>query len=451
MTANVTAPGPAGLHGEIVLPGDPDYDTARAVYNAQHDRHPAMVVRAADLADVTAAVRHAQDHDLLLAVRGGGHSIAGFSTCDGGMVLDLGGLRGIRVDPAARTARRGRVHLGRPEPRTHAFGLATTGGIVHHRDRRADPRRRDRPPRPALRPHCGQPDLGRPGHRRRRVPDLRRRPRRELFWARGGGGNFGIVTSFEYRLHPVADVLGGPTFYPLDGEVMRGYRRLIADAPDELGAILGITLAPPLPFVSEHWHGRPACVVLTCFSGPAGADAQVRARLAALGPVIGHHVARMPYPAANTLFDDLLPAGLHHHWTGQFATDLSDGAIGVHLEYGAHVPCLETATLVFPIDGACHRVAPDATAFAHRDARFAIGLGASFPDPADAPVNIAWTRDYDAALQPFSQGGGYVNFLSSDDPALLAPNYRRNLDRLVAVKRRVDPHNLFRGNHNIVP
>ena len=454
VTANVTAPGPAGLHGEIVLPGDPDYDTARAVYNAQHDRHPAMVVRAADVADVAAAVRHAQDHDLLLAVRGGGHSIAGFSTCDGGMVLDLGGLRGIRVDPAARTARaEAGCTWADLNHATHAFGLATTGGIV------------------STTGIAGLTLGGGIGHLARRCGltvdnlisadlvtadgefltcDADRDA--ELFWAlRGGGGNFGVVTSFEYRLHPVADVLGGPTFYPLDGEVMRGYRRLIADAPDELGAILGITLAPPLPFVSEHWHGRPACVVLTCFSGPAGADAQVRARLAALGPVIGHHVARMPYPAANTLFDDLLPAGLHHHWTGQFATDLSDGAIGVHLEYGAHVPCLETATLVFPIDGACHRVAPDATAFAHRDARFAIGLGASFPDPADAPVNIAWTRDYDAALQPFSQGGGYVNFLSSDDPALLAPNYRRNLDRLVAVKRRVDPHNLFRGNHNIVP
>ena len=260
-----------------------------------------------------------------------------------------------------------------------------------------------------------------------------------------------MVTSFEYRLHPVDQVLGGPTFYPLDGEVMRGYRRLIAETPDELGAILGITLAPPLPFVTEHWHGRPACAVLTCFSGPSTRDAEVRARLAALGPVIGQHLTRMPYPTINTLFDDLLPPGLHHYWTGQFATDLTDGAIGVHLQYGARVPCLETATLVFPIDGACHRPAPDATAFAHRDARFATALGASFPDPADAPANIAWTRAYDAALKPFSQDGGYINFMSGDDPALLAPNYRRNLERLVAVKRRVDPGNLFRCNHNIAP
>ena len=452
VTARVTEPVPAGLRGEIVLPGDPGYDSARAVYNAQHDRHPAMVVRAADVADVIAAVRHARDHDLLLAVRGGGHSIAGFSTCDRGMVLDLGALRGIRIDPASRTVRaEAGCTWADLDHATHAFGLATTGGIV------------------STTGIAGLTLGGGIGHLARRCGlvvdnlvsadlvtadaefltcDADRDP--ELFWAlRGGGGNFGVVTSLEYRLHPVDQVLGGPTFYPLDGEVMRGYRRLIAEAPDELGAILGITLAPPLPFVTEHWHGRPACAVLTCFSGPSTRDAEVRARLAALGPVIGQHLTRMPYPTINTLFDDLLPPGLHHYWTGQFATELTDGAIGVHLQYGARVPCLETATLVFPIDGACHRVAPDATAFAHRDARFATALGASFPDPADAPANIAWTRDYDAALRPFSQDGGYVNFMSGDDPAMLAPNYRRNLERLIAVKKRVDPGNLFRCNHNI--
>jgi FAD/FMN-containing dehydrogenase len=442
------------VRGEIVRPGDPGYDEARAVYNARHDRRPALVVRAAGVADVIAAVNHARERGVPLAVRGGGHSIAGFSTCDGGLVLDLGPMRGIRVNPAARTVRaEAGCTWADLNHATHAFGLATTGGIVSSTG-------------------IGGLTLGGGlGHLARQcgltidnlrsadvvtadgtflICDAEREP--ELFWAlRGGGGNFGVVTSFEYSLHAVADVLGGPTFLPLDGDVMRGYRKLVAEAPDELGAILAITLGPPLPVLPERWHGRPLCVVLTCWSGPAELDNDVRARLAGVGPVLGQLVQRMPYPAINTLFDALLPKGLHHYWKGQFGGDLPDEAIDVHLEFGAQVPCLETATLVFPTDGACHRVAPNATAFAHRDARFATGLGASFPDPADTDRNIAWTRAYDAALAPFSQGGGYVNFAAEDDQARVPADYRSNYDRLAAVKRRYDPGNLFRRNHNIIP
>jgi FAD/FMN-containing dehydrogenase len=444
----------AAVRGEIVRPGDPGYDEARAVYNARHDRRPALIVRAAGVADAIAAVNHARERGLPLAVRGGGHSIAGFSTCDGGLVLDLGPMRGIRVDPATRTVRaEGGCTWADLNHATHAFGLATTGGIVSSTG------------------IAGLTLGGGLGHLARRCGltidnlrsadvvtadgtfltcDAEREP--DLFWAlRGGGGNFGVVTSFEYGLHAVADVLGGPTFLPLDGDVMRGYRKLIAEAPDELGAILAITLGPPLPVLPERWHGRPLCVVLTCWSGPAELDDDVRARLAGVGPVLGQPVQRMPYPAINTLFDALLPKGLHHYWKGQFGADLPDEAIDVHLEFGAQVPCLETATIVFPIDGACHRVAPDATAFAHRDARFATALGASFPDPADTDRNIAWTRAYDAALAPFSQGGGYVNFVAEDDQARVPADYRSNYDRLVAVKRRYDPRNLFRRNHNISP
>ena len=442
------------LRGEVFRPGDPGYDQARAVYNAQHDRRPALVVRAAGVADVIAAVADARDRGLPLAVRGGGHSIAGFSTCDDGLVLDLGPMRGIRVDPVTRTVRaEAGCTWADVNQATHAFGLATTGGIVSSTG------------------IAGLTLGGGIGHLARRCGlaidnlvsadvaaaegafltcDAERNP--DLFWAlRGGGGNFGVVTSFEFRLHPVADVLGGPTFYPLDGDIMRGYRRLIATAPDELGAVLGITLGPPVPFLPERWHGRPLCVVLTCWSGPEDGDASVHAWLREIGPVLGQFVQRMPYPVINTLFDELLPKGLHHYWKGQFGTDLSDAAIDVHVEYGAQIPCLETATLVFPVDGACHRVAPTATAYAYRDATFATGLGASFPDPADTERNVAWTRAYDAALRPFGMGGGYVNFLSRDDQASVRATYRGNYDRLVAVKRRYDPGNLFRHNHNIAP
>jgi FAD binding domain/Berberine and berberine like len=442
------------VRGPIVQPGDADYDEARKVYNAMHDRRPALIVRATGVADVIAAVTFAAHHGAVLAVRGGGHSVAGHSTCDDGVVVDLRGLRGLRVDPERRTVRaEGGCTWGDLNHATHAFGLATTGGIVSTTG-------------------IGGLTLGGGlGYLARRYgltcdnlisadvvtadgsfvtcSDERER---DLFWAiRGGGGNFGVVTSFEYRLHPVADIFGGPTFYPLDGDVLRSYRDLVAEAPEALGALFGLTLGPPLPFLPERWHGRPVAVVLTCWSGSADQDDRVRARLASLGPVLGQHVGRMPYPVINTLFDDLLPAGLHHYWKGTFATDLPDGAIEVHVEYAARIPCLQTATLVFPIDGACHRVPPEATAFAYRDATFATALGPSWPVPADTEPNIAWGRAYYEALRPYSEDGGYVNFMSADDQYRVRADYGRNYARLVEIKRRYDAKNLFHLNQNIAP
>jgi hypothetical protein len=401
---------------------------------------------------VIAAVNLAREHRLPLAVRGGGHGIAGFGTCDDGLVLDLGGLRGIRVDPRRRSAR--------AEPgctwadlnhATYAFGLATTGGIV------------------STTGIAGLTLGGGLGHLARscglscdnllaadvvtadgrlRTCDQDRNP--DLWWAlRGGGGNFGVVTSFRYRLHPVADVLGGPTFLPLDGEVLRGYRELVADAPEALGAVAAITLAPPAPFLERRWHGKPVVAVLACWTGPAEAGEVQLRRVQALGPVLGDAVRRLPYPAINTLFDELLPPGLRHWWKGHFTRDLPDEAIGVHLEYGSRVPCPETATLLFPVDGAVHRVGAEETAFAYRDARFATGLGPSWPDPADDQRNLAWGRAYDQALRPFSLEGGDVNFMAGEDQ--VPATYRHNYRRLVEVKRRYDPDNLFRVNHNVHP
>ncbi|MFF5208986.1 FAD-binding oxidoreductase [Streptosporangium sp. NPDC000396] len=442
------------VHGDIVQPGDPGYDTARRAYNAMHDRHPALVLQAADASDVLAGVNLARQRGLPLAVRGGGHAVAGYATCDDGLVLDLGRMRGVRVDPERRTARaEGGCTWADLNHATHAFGLATTGGIV------------------STTGVAGLTLGGGMGYLSRRcglacdnlvsadvvtadgrllMCDEDRNP--DLFWAvRGGGGNFGVVTSFEFRLHPVGDVLAGPTFYPLDGDVARRYRELIPEAPEELGALLGVVLGPPAPFLPERWHGRPVMVVLTCWSGPGEEDGQVRARLAALGPVIGQHVARMPYPVINTLFDDEMPTGLYHYWKGYFSRELTDGAIDVHLAYGAALPSLQSDTLIFPIDGACHRVGPGETAFAYRDAAFSTGIGPSFTDPADIAANVGWCRAYDAALRPHSQEGGYVNFLDADDQDRVRANYRQNYERLVAVKRRYDPGNLFRLNQNIAP
>ncbi|MGC3875329.1 FAD-binding oxidoreductase [Halomonas sp. GXIMD04776] len=442
------------LRGELIRPQDARYDEARRVYNAVHDRRPALIVRAADVADVMASVAFARQHELPLAVRGGGHSVPGFGTCDNGLVLDLGRMRGIRVDPEAQRVRaEGGCTWADLNHATAAFGLATTGGIVSTTG-------------------IGGLTLGGGlGYLARRCglscdnllsADVvtaegrllscseDRHP--ELFWAlRGGGGNFGVVISFEYRLHPVADILGGPTFFPLEGDVLRRYQEWIAEAPEALGAILGIILGPPLPFLPEQWQGQPVIVVLTCWSGPASGDEAIRERLESLGPVLGQYVQRMPYPAINTLFDELLPAGLHHYWKGCFTRQLTDEAIAVHLEYGSRIPCLQTATLLFPIDGACRRVAPEATAFAYRDASFATALGPSWPDPADGERNIDWGRAYYQALQPHSEAGGYVNFMSGDDHARVRDNYRQNYDRLARIKARFDPTNLFQLNQNIEP
>ncbi|MCH4562264.1 FAD-binding oxidoreductase [Halomonas sp. EGI 63088] len=442
------------LRGALIQPDDERYDEARRVYNAMHDRRPALIVQAAGVADVMTAVTFAREHALPLAVRGGGHSVPGFGTCDGGLVLSLERMRGLRVDPERRRVRaEGGCTWADLNHATAAFGLATTGGIVSSTG------------------IAGLTLGGGLGYLARscgltcdnllsadvvtaegRFLTCSEGHNEDLFWAiRGGGGNFGVVTSFEYRLHDVADILGGPTFYPLEAEVIRGYRALIAEAPEALGAVLGITLGPPLPFVPEQWHGRPVVVVLTCWSGPATEDDAIRERLGRLGPVVGQAVQRMPYPVINTLFDELLPAGLHHYWKGCFTRELTDEAIDVHLDFGARMPCLQSATLLFPVDGACQRVAPDATAFAYRDATFATVLGPSWPDPADSEHNVAWGRAYHQALRPYSEEGGYVNFMSADDADRVRANYRQNYDRLVEIKTRYDPTNLFRLNQNIAP
>jgi FAD/FMN-containing dehydrogenase len=443
-----------GVRGPVIHPGQPAYEEARKVYNALHDRRPALIVRAASVADVMAAVSFARDHGLVLAIRGGAHSIAGFSTSDGGLVLDLGTMKGIRVDPGLQTVRaEPGLTWGDLNHATHAFGLATTGGIV------------------STTGIAGLTLGGGVGHLARRCgltsdnllsADVvtadgslvtcseDREP--DLFWAlRGGGGNFGVVTSFEYRLHPVADILGGPTFYPLDADVLRGYLHLVAEAPHELNAIFGLVLCPPVPFVPEPWHGRPVCVVQTCWSGPPGEDEHIRRHLADIGPTVGQYVDRMPYPVINTLFDELLPSGLRHYWKGCFNRSLSDETIDAHMTFGRTLPTAETATLVFPIDGACHRVGPAESAFAYRDATFAVGLGATWRSPADDDANIAWTRSYYEALRPSAMEGGYVNFSSDDDDTQIRANYRHNHERLVRIKRRYDPRNLFRLNQNISP
>ncbi len=336
---------------------------------------------------------------------------------------------------------------------THAFGLATTGGIV------------------STTGIAGLTLGGGMGHLSRACGlscdnlvsadvvtadgafvTCDRERNSDLFWAiRGGGGNFGVVTSFEYQLHPVGEVFGGPTFYRIDGDVLRNYQKLIADAPEDLGIVFAFARALPLPFVPEDWHGKPAMVAVTCWSGASDQDDKITGILSDLGSVVGQALWRMPYPVINTLFDELLPRGLQHYWKANVVREISEDALAVHLEHGPMVPCLESGPFFFPINGACHRVGVDETAFAHRDATLSLVIAGSWQNPADNEKNIRWVRDYYDALRPYSEEGGYINFMSGDDQDRAPSNYGANYQRLKEIKTIYDPDNLFSLNQNVTP
>src|SRR5438876_2736255 len=445
------------VRGEVVEPGSPGYDEARKVYNGMHDRRPRAVVQCADAADVIAAVQTAHDAGLDLAVRGGGHSVPGFGTVDDGLVIDLSGMRNVQVDPAAGVARAGGGALwGDFDHATNAFGLSTTGGVISTTG-------------------VGGLTLGGGiGYLARKyglscdnliAADVVTADGRllrasedendDLFWAlRGGGGNFGVATSLEFRLHPVGDIVGGPIFFELDAaaDVMAFYRQYIAEAPEELGAFFMFQIAPPLPFIPDERHGDTLCGVVTCWSGPESDAAAVLKPLRDAGPVVAEHVGSMPYPALNSAFDALLPPGLQHYWKADFVKELTDDAIPLHVEHGSQVPVVNSTVHVYPIDGAVQQVQPDETAFAYRDVSFACVIAGMWPDPADNEANTKWVRDYWSAIHPYSgTDGGYVNFMGDDDQDRVEANYGGNYERLSKVKAKYDPDNLFHLNQNIQP
>ncbi len=442
--------------GQVITPDDPGYDEARAVHNAMIDRRPSVVVRATETADVVAAVNHARDNDLDLAVRGGGHSVPGFGTVDDGVVIDLSGMRAVTVDPGSKTASaQGGATWGDFNDATNAHGLATTGGIISTTG-------------------VGGLSLGGGiGYLARGVGlscdnllsaevvtadgqtlTANANEHEDLYWAlRGGGGNFGVATSLEFRLHPVAEIYGGPMFFEIAdaGDVLRWFREFIADAPEEFGGFPAWQIAPPLPFVPEERHGDPFLAFVACWAGPVDQGEQMLKPLHDVASVVAEHVGPMPYPALNSAFDGLVPPGLQHYWKANFVKELTDDAIAAHLDHGPNVPVVNSTVHIYPINGACHRVASDETAFAYRDATFATVIAGMWPDPADNEKNTAWVRDYYGATAPLSEEGGYINFMADDDQGRIRANYRGNYDRLVEVKRAYDPGNLFHRNQNIVP
>ena len=442
--------------GETITAEDPAYEEARRVHNAMIDRRPLVIVRCAGADDVVAAVNFARENQLDLAVRGGSHSVPGFGTADEAVVIDLSGMREVEVEPDTRTARgQGGATWGDFNDATHAHGLATTGGIISTTG-------------------IGGLTLGGGiGYLSRgfglscdnllsaevvtadgRVLTASERENEDLFWAiRGGGGNFGVVTSFEFQVHPVGEIYGGPMLFEVDdaATVLSFYRDFIPDAPEQLGGFPAWQIAPPLPFIPEDRHGEPFLIFISCWAGPIEDGEAALKPMRDVAPVVAEHVGPMPYPALNSAFDELVGPGLQHYWKANFVKELTDEAIEAHLEHGPKVPAVNSTVHIYPINGACHRVAPDETAFAYRDANFATVIAGMWPDPADNESNIAWVRDYYEATAPLSEEGGYVNFMAGDDQDRVSANYRQNYDRLVDVKRKYDPDNLFHLNQNIRP
>jgi FAD/FMN-containing dehydrogenase len=447
------------LHGPLIQPGDRGYDEARSIWNGAIDRRPACIARCTGVADVVAAVRFARDRDLEIAVRSGGHGVGGHALCDGGLVIDLSPMKGIRVDPARRTARaEAGVLWGELDRETQLFGLATVGGIVTHTG------------------IAGLTLGGGIGWLMRKygatVDNLlsadvvtadgevvtasqERNP--DLFWGiRGGGGNFGIVTSFEYRLHPVGPiVLAGPIFHPLEDapEVLRFYRGFIADAPDELTTIFNLRAAPPLPFLPEDVHGKPIVMVGACYTGSPEDGAEVVRPLKQFGSPIVDLLEPKPYTALQSMFDPSVPHGWHYYWKSVELPPLTDGAIETLVERASALTSPKSYCIAFQLGGALGRVADSDTAFSQRGAAHNVNINAIWTeeDP-EAERHIAWARDFFDAMQPHAGGHVYLNFLGDEGGDRVRQAYgAENYKRLVELKRTYDPTNFFRLNQNIAP
>jgi FAD/FMN-containing dehydrogenase len=449
----------ATLRGPLIRPGDPGYDEARAVYNAMIDRKPAAIARVADVADVIACVRSAREHGLLLSVRGGGHNAAGLGVADGALVVDLSGLRSTTVDPVARTVRvDGGCTWADVDHATCAFGMATPSGFIGTTG-------------------VGGLTLGGgTGYLTRRfgltIDNLlsadvvladgsfvraSAESHPDLFWAlRGGGGNFGVVTSFVFRCHDIgenADVIAGPVFYDLDdmGEVMRWYRELLPSLPEELNGWLGVLAVPPAePFPEALWS-RTVCAILWCYTGPHADADQVLAPVREFGSPLLVGLDTMPFAGLQTAFDALFPPGHQWYWRADFVRDISDEAIEVHRRFGERLPTGQSTMHLYPIDGAAARVGADETAFAYRDGGWNGVIVGVDPDPANAELITSWTREYGDELHPTTAGAAYVNFMMDEGADRVRASYGDNFPRLQEVKRRYDPDNLFRVNQNIPP
>jgi FAD binding domain/Berberine and berberine like len=446
------------LRGTLIVRGDATYEEARKLYNGMINKRPLLIARCAGAADVITAVNFGRDNDLRVAIRGGGHNGPGLGSVDDGVVIDLSMMKSVRVDPGARTARvDAGCTQGDVDHATHAFGLAVPAGII------------------STTGIAGLTLSGGHGYLTRKygltIDNLieadvvladgtfvtaSKDINPDLFWAlRGGGGNFGVVTSFLFQLHPVSTVFAGPIAWDQKHAraIMQRYREFLPLAPEELGIFLGLkTILSSAPFPKEHW-GERICLLMCCYDGSEQKGRE------ALGPLIDalpepwfNWMGTMPYPAVQSMFDGLYPKGMQWYWRGDFVKTLPDAAIDVHLEEAAKTPSELSLMHLYPIDGAVHRVGRGETAWNCRDATWSMVIAGIDPNPQKAGPVTRWTKAYWEAVHPFDLGGAYPNFMMDDEgDARIKASYGDNYKRLAALKKQYDPTNIFRVNQNITP
>ncbi len=445
------------LRGNLCAPGDPGFDEARTIWNAMIDRSPDMAVRCAGAADVINALRFADAHGLDIAVRGGGHNIAGSAVADGGLLIDLSPMKSIRVDPVARRAHvEPGASLGDVDKETQAFGLALPTGINSTTGIAG------------LTLGGGFGWLTRPYGMtidnlvsadvvtaKGELVHASEKENPDLFWAiRGGGGNFGIVTAFDFKLHPVGpEVFSGLIVHPFDQApgLLRDYARVVADAPDELTVWAVMRKAPPLPFIPEEWHGREVLVFAACYSGSMADGEKAAAPLRALGKPIADVLGPHPFAGWQAAFDPLLTPGARNYWKSHDFTELSDAAIDVIADAVGGLPGPECEIFIAHVGGAMARVAPDATAYPYRNAHFIMNVHTRWREPGDDEKCISWARDLFKKAAPYATGSAYVNFMPDDEEDRIEQVYGDNYKRLAEAKMRWDPANRFHRNQNIVP
>jgi FAD binding domain/Berberine and berberine like len=446
----------SSLRGPVIAEGDAGYEQARRLFNAMIDKHPAAIARCRDVGDVTASVRFGREHHLDVAIRGGGHNGPGLGSVEGGLVIDLSLMNGVRIDPDARIGQvAGGCLTGDLDHAAQALGLATPTGIV------------------STTGIGGLALGGGHGYLTRKYgltidnllsADLvladgrfvtaspRKNP--DLFWAiRGGGGNFGVVTGFSFRLHPVGTVAAGPTIWPLEDapEVLRFYRDFIHRSPLELNGWCGLHTIPPSPLFPSELHGKKVCMIVWCYLGPLKQAERLLAPFRKIGSLALFGVQEMPYSVLQTLFDGFYAPGLNWYWKTDFVKELSDEAIRRHLEFGRRLPTLHSTMHLYPIDGAPSRVSKRATAWSYRDARWTQVIVGVDPEPSSAQRARTWATEYWNSLHPYSMGGGYVNMMMEEGPDRIRAAYGENYSRVATIKRKYDPMNFFHINQNIPP
>jgi FAD/FMN-containing dehydrogenase len=446
----------ANMRGEVLEPADAGYHEARKLYNAMIDKRPALIARAVDVADVMTCVNYARESGLLLAIRGGGHNGPGLGSCNDGLVIDLSRMRGVRVEPAARTADVAAGAIwGDVDHAAHPFGMAVPSGMV------------------STTGVAGLTLGGGIGYLSRKygltIDNLlavdmvladgsfvtaNERQNSDLFWAvRGGGGNFGVVTNFKFRLQDARIVSAGPMFWALEDAptVMRRYEDFITNAPTEINGFFAFLVVPPVPMFPEALHMKTVCGVVWCSTEGMERTNQMLAPVASWPKPLLSGVGPMPLPVLNSLFDGLYPPGLQWYWKADFVDHLSDEAITRHIKFGSNLPSMFSTMHLYPINGAVHRVAEDATAFNYRKTKWAEVIVAVDPDPANAGKITDWARDYWDAVHPYSAPGAYVNFMMEEGAARVEATYGPNYARLREIKAKYDPANLFRVNQNVAP